>query len=147
MFESYLVSLFRKRAKKKGVSRRPPRAVDQDCESGEEITTSREYKRAYKLGVKEERARVRAILDLPETQGRYAAAVELATSTDLPVSAVREYLRSMPKRSRLAEDMALVPNPDIGPEWPSDGDGGLTTEQAAARVLGHHNPKQTGDKT
>lgn len=92
--------------------------------------------KGYTRGVKLERKRIAAILDLPETRGRYGAAVQLATTTDLPVSTIREYLRSMPKRSRLAEAMAEVPNPDIGPDWPAGADNQPSADQIAQRIVG-----------
>lgn len=90
----------------------------------------------YRRGVMSARKRILAILDLPEAKGRYDAAVNLACTTRMPVAVCRSYLRSMPMSSGLAAAMALVPNPDVGPGWPSDGAEPTSSEQLAQRIIG-----------
>jgi ClpP class serine protease len=83
-----------------------------------------------------ERARIAAILTLPEAQGRDALARSLALETDLDAEACRRILIATPATAaaapnRLEAAMAGVPNPKIGP-----GSGDADSPQAEAqRVL------------
>ena len=87
------------------------------------------YSKAFAQGAKDYRTRCRAILESAEAKGRYQSALSLALDTDLSAALCIQYLREQPRRASLAQVMASVPNPDVGPGLAEASDGEPTAEQ------------------
>ncbi len=76
----------------------------------------------------EPKDRIRAIMNLPEAQGRDATAKSLALDTNLTVDEAKAVLATMPKAGgTLAERMAGEPQPNLGV-------GGVTAEAKPGAV-------------
>jgi hypothetical protein len=88
--------------------------------------TASDLRTAVAVGVKRDRARVGAIVALPEAAGRHQLALTLATTTDMTVDQVRASLAAAPT----AADSGRGAASPIGP----------STEQPSAR-----NDTNTGD--
>ena len=73
----------------------------------------------------DERARIRAIVDLPEAQGRQTAAINIALRSDMPVDDVKATLFSMPMEGATSLDAAAASRllagggPEIGANRPA----------------------------
>jgi ClpP class serine protease len=78
-------------------------------------------------GSKDERARVKAIIDNPEAKGREQLAKTLAFETEMSPAAAELVLKSAPKASETTANplhaaMAGVPNPKVGDAAATDGE-------------------------
>lgn len=80
------------------------------------------YQAGLQEGRKTERARLAAVLALPEAEGREAQAKQLALTTDLAPTACAGILAAGPKiemltaQSEFAAHMAALGNPQVGPD-------------------------------
>jgi hypothetical protein len=76
------------------------------------------WKRGQEVGAKAERARIRAILNCAEAQGRQKMAHELALEMGLDFEAAKKILALAPKEAPgvLAALMANYKNPEVGPD-------------------------------
>ena len=97
-------------------------------------------------GAATEKARIAAILNHPEAQGREAVARGLALETDLSPEAAAKVLAGAPKTAPnpLAQAMAGIPDPQVGPDAPqAQAPGGDLMSRVMARRLGL-DPSQKG---
>lgn len=98
------------------------------------------------LGATAERARIAAILNHPEAQGRAAQATVMALETDMTAEQAGKLLAASPKveptkvaGNPFAAHMAKLKNPDIGPgEGDGDGEGGESEAALIANVVALH---------
>lgn len=103
---------------------------------------------AYTEAVLEERTRIVSILSLPETEGRFEVAKQLALTPGMSSETAREILLRVPIAAQrvqhenpFAQAMAALGNPDVcGIEGASHLDGagnGAGTEHVAKQIAAH----------
>lgn len=101
----------------------------------------RAYTEGFNEAVLEERTRIVSILTLPETEGRFEVAKQLALTPGMSSETARQILLRVPITAQrvqhenpFAQAMAAIGNPDVcGIEGPSQGE--LPNEGASADAM------------